>query len=75
MVKTCYYRNMKLKKYVEEHGRDSLAKEVGISSVYVWQLANRKRMASPRVAKAIHVATDRVVSLAEIRPDIWGNES
>ena len=65
---------MKLKKYIEENGRKALAKDVGVSTVYVWQLANRKGMASPRVAKAIQTATGGVVSLAEIRPDIWGNE-
>ena len=63
---------MNLKKYTDEHGRDKLANAVGISSVYVWQLANGKRSPSPGIAKKIHAATDKTVSLEELRPDIWG---
>ena len=63
---------MNLKNYTKEHGRDDLAKAVGVTPAFIWMVANHTRNASPRLAKLIHAATDRTVSLEELRPDIWG---
>ena len=66
---------MKLKKYTDElgvNGRDSFANQLDISGVYLWQIIHNKRNPSAKVARKIHIATDRTVSLEELRPDIWG---
>ena len=64
---------MNLKKYTDKHGVTPLAKRVGVSISFIWMIANGKRDPSPKVAKRIHKETDRMVSLEELRPDIWGD--
>ena len=61
-----------LKKYTEICGVTPLAKRVGVSISFIWMIAHDKRSPSPKVARRIHKETDRMVSLEELRPDIWG---
>ena len=57
--------------------RHELAGRVGVTPNYLWQIAvrNADRQPSPKLAKKIHEETLGLVSLASLRPDIWGNES
>lgn len=69
---------MDLKTFLEEGGRrQSLADAVGMSPDYLWQIATgwQGRKPSPKLARKISDATHGVVSLAELRPDVWGAPS
>ena len=64
---------MDLRTYVQDMARRArLALAVSKSPDYLWQIGAGIRRASPKLAQAIHDATDGRVSRAEIRPDIWG---
>lgn len=66
---------MDLKTYLEEGGRrQSLADAVNTSADYLWQIATgwKGRKPSPKLARKISEATHGLVSLAELRPDVWG---
>lgn len=39
--------------------------------VYIYSFNGRRRP-SPELARAIHAASDGLITLAELRPDIWG---
>lgn len=53
--------------------RASLAKAVGTSSDYLWQVATswQGRKAGPAMARKISEATHGLVALSDLRPDIW----
>lgn len=64
---------MELKAYVQDIARrNELAKTLGKSPDYLWQIGAGIRRASPQLAQEIHDATGGKVSRAEVRPDIWG---
>jgi DNA-binding transcriptional regulator YdaS (Cro superfamily) len=67
-------RAMKLSDFLAEADQDLFAAKVGTSKAYLYQLATGRRKASPKLAKRIHDATAGAVSLAELRPDVWGKE-
>lgn len=52
--------------------RAALAKEVGTSPAYLWQVARgwRGKRASPELASAIERATGGEIRAADLRPDI-----
>lgn len=54
--------------------RKDLAKRLGVSPNYLWQLSVRHddRKPSPALARRIHEETMGVVTLKSLRPDIWG---
>lgn len=52
--------------------KEQLASIVGTKPVYLIHLAGRHRTPSPELAIKIWRATAEEVSLAELRPDIWG---
>ena len=65
---------MELLKFIKNKGRgyqSQLAKEVGISQAFMWQIANKRRKSPPQVAKDIELATNFKVTKKELRPDIW----
>lgn len=65
---------MNLQAYLDQlphGGRAELAGKAEISAVYLWQIAKKKRLPSPEVAKAIEDATDGAVKRHELRPDIF----
>ena len=65
---------MNLKEYTDQNGGyQRLADDIGTSYAYVYQMANGIRNPSPKVARRIHAETNRMVSLEELRPDIWGD--
>jgi DNA-binding transcriptional regulator YdaS (Cro superfamily) len=61
----------------EPGARKALADAIGSSPDYLWQIATawKGRRASPALAAKIEEATAGVVTRAELRPDIWGDES
>lgn len=57
--------------------RQALAKEIGRSPAYLYQIATGRRRASTDIAKEIERATEKLgpetVSRASLRPDVWAN--
>lgn len=53
--------------------RDLLVEAVGTCPDYLWQIATswRGRRPSPAMARKIAAATCGMVTLSELRPDIW----
>lgn len=51
--------------------REALAEKAGTSVGYLYLIGGRHRRASARLCKALNAADPRL-SLAELRPDIWG---
>lgn len=55
--------------------REALARAVESSPDYLWQVATKRRNASPRLAKRIEEESERIgpemVPKASLRPDIW----
>ena len=51
--------------------RIELAKKLGRSETYIYQLAIGLRKGSPKFMKEINKA-DRRFKLSDLRPDIWG---
>ena len=49
-----------------------LADRSGTKSVYLWQLARGHRKASHALARMIESATDKAVTVHDLRPDIFG---
>jgi DNA-binding transcriptional regulator YdaS (Cro superfamily) len=47
-----------------------LAAACGVTQNAIWQAKQRGRI-SPELAISIHWATDKRVSAAELRPDLW----
>lgn len=54
--------------------RQELAKRLGVSPNYLWQIAvrNQDRKPSVGLAKRIYAETLGVVTLESLRPDVWG---
>jgi DNA-binding transcriptional regulator YdaS (Cro superfamily) len=63
---------MNLSDFLAQADQDLVAKKAGTSRAYLYQIATGRRHASPKLARRIHAATAGVVSLEEIRPDVWG---
>jgi len=58
--------------------RRQIAREAGCTAYYLYHVV--KNGCSPGLAKKIEAATkkfmpDRIVSKAELRPDIWGSDT
>ena len=68
---------MQLKEYISNLDTKTLktiSANLGISYLYLYQIASHYRMPSPRLAVAIEKATSGQVSRYELRPDakeIW----
>jgi DNA-binding transcriptional regulator YdaS (Cro superfamily) len=56
--------------------RRALAKRVGTSPEYLWQIATgwNDRKAGPAMAQKIDAATGGKISKSELRPDLWPAE-
>lgn len=68
-------RSMDLKTFIEDPSRRAaLAEACGTSPDYLWQVATgwKGRKPSPKLAQKINQATLGLVTLAELRPDVWG---
>lgn len=66
---------MELLKYIETPERHAqLAKDVGTSQGWLWQIATgwRGKRASAEMAVKIEVASKGEISRAELRPDLFG---
>lgn len=69
---------MDLSTYIKDSGvRQRLADECGTSPAYLWQIAKgwRGRKASVDLAKKIVAASGGVVTLRDLRPDIYAEPS
>lgn len=66
--------NMNLADYLLIADRKLLAKAVGSSPAYLYQVATGRRKASPQLARRINKATCGAVSLHSLRPDVWLKE-
>ena len=63
---------MTLAEYLLIEDADRLAKACETQSVYLMQIVRGVRRPSPKLARRIHAATNGVVTLESLRPDIWG---
>lgn len=66
---------MDLRNYIKDPvRRANLAKAVGANPQYLWQAATgwRGRRPSAELARKIEDATCGIVTIAEMRPDLWG---
>lgn len=68
---------MNIPAYLEKHSltQEQFAKKIGVSQGLVWQWLKGKTRVSPEKAKAIEVSTEREITKAELRPDLWGQEA
>lgn len=72
---------MNLKQWLNkasESERDAVAEKAGTTVAYLWQIAGSHREAGAKLARRISSATeivtpDRVVTAADLRPDIFGS--
>jgi DNA-binding transcriptional regulator YdaS (Cro superfamily) len=65
---------MKLSDYfVDVNAREALARDLGASPDYLYQIATNRRQASPALAIKIETATNGAVTRADLRPDLWGD--
>lgn len=60
--------------------RQALAEDAGTTVPYLWQLAGRHRAGGATLVIAIEnsskkITPDRVISKAELRPDIFGSSA
>lgn len=53
-------------------GQAALARAIGTSPVYLYQMATGRRPVAPTLCLAIQLATAGMVSVHELRPDIFG---
>jgi DNA-binding transcriptional regulator YdaS (Cro superfamily) len=63
---------MDIKTYLSERGSTAaLARKLGVSDAYLWQLVNGNRSISPERATQIELATAREVRRWDLRPADW----
>jgi len=63
---------MTLAEYLLIEDADRLAKATGTKAVYLMQIISGRRKPSAKLSRRIHDATNGVVTLESLRPDIWG---
>lgn len=56
----------------KQPARESAASEAGTSVAYLWQLAGGHRKASLELAKRLQEATRGNLTIAGLRPDVFG---
>jgi DNA-binding transcriptional regulator YdaS (Cro superfamily) len=61
---------MKLIEYLRKFGSKELAIKVGTSRAYLSQIAHAHRQAGPQMALRIEEASDGLVTVSELRPDL-----
>ena len=59
-------------KHIEIPNRSEVAKKLGTSEQYLYQIETRRRKASRLMAEAIERETGGVVSKHRLRPDLFG---
>lgn len=64
---------MKLAAFLERADRKLLARALRTHEGYLYQIATGRRKPGTTMAKRIHEATLGAVTLAELRPDVWGS--
>lgn len=68
---------MNLKTYLEPLSipeRAEFAARAGTSPLYVYMLATGRKRPGPKICKALRDASSGAVTLAELRPDLWGEQ-
>lgn len=55
--------------------REQFASAAGTSVGYLWLLAGKHRQPSPKLARKLQEASGGILTLAELRPDLWGEEA
>ena len=58
-------------KQAADEERDRVAKAAGTSVGYLYQIAGGHRKASPELCKKLQDATDGVLTVSMIRPDLY----
>jgi DNA-binding XRE family transcriptional regulator len=53
--------------------QQQLADQVGVTRWWINRIELGERLPSPQVAKKIHEALGPHITLADLRPDIWGD--
>lgn len=56
----------------DKEAKEAFAKQVGTTPIYLSQIATKFRSPSPALAQRIAVETGGQVTLAELRPDVYG---
>lgn len=59
---------------IDQAERERFAKNAQTSVGYLWLLAGDHRRPSPKLARRLHEASGGRMTLAELRPDLWGDE-
>ena len=69
--------NMHLKRYLSENrgSQAAIARAIGVTPPYIWQIANGMRKIPADHVIAIESATDHKVSRHDLRPDIYPREA
>lgn len=73
-----YNLRMDLKKYFDSDPRGAkaeMAEHLGITPTWISLLISGKRLASPKLAIAIELATGSLVTRQNLRPDLFGAPS
>lgn len=66
---------MDVRDYLKAHDGETVegvAVKAGTSVAYLRQLSGKHRRPSPELAKKLVQASDGAMTLAKLRPDIWG---
>lgn len=61
---------MTLIEYLRQFGSKDLAIKVGTSRAYLSQIAHAHRQAGPKMAIRIEEASEGLITVAELRPDL-----
>jgi len=65
-------KTIKYYKSLNKETRQAAAEAIGTTTDYLYQICVGQRKASPKLAKRLSAYSG--LTLAEIRPDIWGEE-
>lgn len=66
-------KSLRMARHKNDLTQEKLAELVGVSRWWINRIEIGERKASPVVAKKIQKILSKHISLADIRPDIWGD--
>lgn len=64
-----------MRKHIDIPDRAAVAKKVGTSEQYLYQISTGRRKAGRLMAEAIERATEGATSAKKLRPDLFGTAS
>jgi len=69
---------MDVRTFMRCHDKDAVRQVAAVaetSVAYLEQLAGGHRRPSPELARRLHAASGGAMRLADLRPDLWGEET